>query len=427
MSNLLEKASILLTPTGYNTSEMLCIKPNTSVGDFDFSRSTTATRVNSSGFIESVANNIPRINYLEDSCGSWLLEPPSVNYTKDSEQPSTWHSDAGVTITANAITSPEGTANASLVVINTLTGPRYVRNRAVFTAGTGTQTVTMGCFLKYYDNQWVRLKSGFFSGSPANQETSFFDIQHGVLGTVGTNHTAKIENYGNNWYRCSITFDIDKATPAGYIVVEFAPSDNASGFAGEGKGAYVFGSQGEELPFASSYMPAGASVAVRNRDIAKQAGDSTLINSTEGTLYIEFKTPTNTSTNFTRLISISEGTSGDKNSVRFMRLANQPNQLRAAITVTPGGVAPTSLSINWTIGNITSYNKIAFRYKSGETKVFVNGTQEGTTRTAAFTLPTLDRFNICNASGSENFEGNIKCAALFTEALSDVELACLTS
>ena len=439
MSSLLDKASILLTPTGYNTSEMLCIKPNTSVGDFDFSRSTTATRVNSSGFIESVANNIPRINYLEDSCGSWLLEPPSVNYTKDSEQPSTWHSDAGVTITANAITSPEGTANASLVVINAITGPRYVRNRAQFPPSSlpeeAIQTVTCSCFLKRYEEQqWVRLKSVFFNGSPANNESSFFDIQNGLIGTVGANHTAKMENYGNNWYRCSITFDIDTYEPGGgdpdgYMHVEFAPNDNTSGFAVPGKGAYVFGSQGEELPFASSYMPAGASVAVRNKDIAKQAGDSSLINSDEGTLYIEFKAPTAIPPQFTRLMSVSDGASGDQNAVLFMRLGAEsssspaPNKLRAQVKV--GSVG--KLSVDWTIGDITSYNKIAFRYKSGESKVFVNGAQQGSTKTSTFTLPTLDRFNLCNATGSENFEGNIKCAALFTEALSDVELACLTS
>ena len=53
--------------------------------------------------------------------------------------------------------------------------------------------------------------------------------------------------------------------------------------------------------------------------------------------------------------------------------------------------------------------------------------QQGPDKGFAFTLPTLDRLNLCNAGGSENFEGNIKCAALFTEKLSDAELACLTS
>jgi len=54
MSNLLDKASILLTPTAYNDGSMLSIKPENGDGDFDFSRSSAATRVNAQGLVENV-------------------------------------------------------------------------------------------------------------------------------------------------------------------------------------------------------------------------------------------------------------------------------------------------------------------------------------------------------------------------------------
>ena len=44
MSNLLDKASVILTPTAYNNGEALCVKPSDGSGDFDFSRATEATR-----------------------------------------------------------------------------------------------------------------------------------------------------------------------------------------------------------------------------------------------------------------------------------------------------------------------------------------------------------------------------------------------
>ena len=49
---LLQKASIVFSPTAYGTSTLNSIKPagNTN-GDFDFSRNSTATRVNESGLI----------------------------------------------------------------------------------------------------------------------------------------------------------------------------------------------------------------------------------------------------------------------------------------------------------------------------------------------------------------------------------------
>ena len=43
MSNLLDKASIILTPTAYNNGEALCVKPSDGSGDFDFSRNSAAT------------------------------------------------------------------------------------------------------------------------------------------------------------------------------------------------------------------------------------------------------------------------------------------------------------------------------------------------------------------------------------------------
>ena len=52
--NLLDKASILLTPTAYNDGSMLSVKPENGDGDFTFSRSSAATRVNAQGLVENV-------------------------------------------------------------------------------------------------------------------------------------------------------------------------------------------------------------------------------------------------------------------------------------------------------------------------------------------------------------------------------------
>jgi ribosomal protein L19 len=54
MSNLLDKASIILTPTASNNGEALCVKPSDGSGDFDFSRNSAATRVNAQGLVENV-------------------------------------------------------------------------------------------------------------------------------------------------------------------------------------------------------------------------------------------------------------------------------------------------------------------------------------------------------------------------------------
>ena len=54
MANLLDEASILLTPTAYNNGSMLAVKPENGDGDFTFSRNSAATRVNAQGLVENV-------------------------------------------------------------------------------------------------------------------------------------------------------------------------------------------------------------------------------------------------------------------------------------------------------------------------------------------------------------------------------------
>jgi len=54
MANLLDRSSLVLTPTAYNNGEALCIKPDDGSGDFDFSRNSAATRVNAQGLVENV-------------------------------------------------------------------------------------------------------------------------------------------------------------------------------------------------------------------------------------------------------------------------------------------------------------------------------------------------------------------------------------
>tara|TARA_R100000306_G_C4380455_1_gene144019 strand:- start:1306 stop:4404 length:3099 start_codon:yes stop_codon:yes gene_type:complete len=54
MSNLLDRSSLVLTPTAYNNGEALCVKPEDGSGDFQFSRNSAATRVNAQGLVEDV-------------------------------------------------------------------------------------------------------------------------------------------------------------------------------------------------------------------------------------------------------------------------------------------------------------------------------------------------------------------------------------
>ena len=81
--SLLEKATLITTPTAHSNGTLHSIKGG-EVADFDVVRGSAATRVNAEGLIESVATNIPRIDYTTGE-GVVLLEPQSTNLVVNSE------------------------------------------------------------------------------------------------------------------------------------------------------------------------------------------------------------------------------------------------------------------------------------------------------------------------------------------------------
>ena len=107
MSNLLDKASIILTPTAYNNGEALCVKPSDGSGDFDFSRNSAATRVNAQGLVENVqilsSNLVQNGDFSEEgveevSNGSFSQEGAELVTNGDFATDSDWFKSGQVTI-----------------------------------------------------------------------------------------------------------------------------------------------------------------------------------------------------------------------------------------------------------------------------------------------------------------------------------------
>ena len=54
MQNLFDKASLVMVPSGYDNGKLYNIKPEDKSSAFEFERATMATRVNSSGLVETM-------------------------------------------------------------------------------------------------------------------------------------------------------------------------------------------------------------------------------------------------------------------------------------------------------------------------------------------------------------------------------------
>jgi hypothetical protein len=86
--------SLLCVPYRFKTSKLYSQIPDSGLGDFTVTRTTTptagqATRVNAQGFIELVADNVPRLDYplggITAGCPSLLVEPSAQNLVAQSE------------------------------------------------------------------------------------------------------------------------------------------------------------------------------------------------------------------------------------------------------------------------------------------------------------------------------------------------------
>jgi len=233
MSNLLSKASIVLTPTAYSDGDLHCIKPNTATGDFDFTRSTTATRINSSGNVESVAANLPRIDYTGGT-GQILLEPQTTNLLTYSEDFSQW--SAGSTITLQSgFSAPDGTNNAYKLTKTGTAQPYLIFNASLTTSST----------------------------------RSIFAKTVSGTGTVNLlNHNSNTNNLftlTENWQR----FDVSTSNSTGvanFYAVDFRGSSSLSEI-------IVFGANAtNDQAFATSYIQTSGRTRTRKADLGNKAG-----------------------------------------------------------------------------------------------------------------------------------------------------------
>jgi hypothetical protein len=395
MSNLLEKASILLTPTGYNTSEMLCIKPNTSVGDFNFTRATAATRYNSSGIIASVDSNIPRINYLGDSCGYWLLEPQSTNLEVNSADLSTgWSATTGASQQVETGINPFGViGNIKRVSAATNSPPNWndnansLKKQYTVTATDPASTFTFSVYVK-----------------SAGSTTVNIQIRNN---TAGPSTTTGAITLSSDWQRVSVTLAVTTTTTKMGVVIAGTDGD-----------ILLSGAQLEAQEFATSLISTSGISVVRNQDLASGSGNSSLINTTEGVLYTE--TACLVDGNNNRGISVASDSSN------YASIQYNPSSNRILGRYRNAGNFECQIQFN--VADRTQFSKIAFRYKQDDFALFVNGVKVGTD-TSGNVLPadTFTSLDLSSGVTSNVFEGKVKCVAVFKDFLTDSELTCLTS
>jgi len=344
---------------------------------FFFKRTSTGTRVNKDGLIETMGQDIARIDYTDSADGVLLLEPSSTNLFEYSEDFSVSYwlklgvgSASAPIVTADYATSPDGTQNATRVQFDAVGNINADRSGLVRTfAFTTGQTYSISC--------WVKSTNG----------TSQV-IQFRIAGA----QTSEEQTATSEWKLYTATFTATVSTTDQFgMQIRGINSVNESDI-------LIYGMQLELLDYPTSYIPTSGSTVTRAAETCNNSGNSEVFNDSEGVLFANISALANDGTD--RFITISSGALSNRVMIGYGATSNS---IRAFVTAATSQQA----FIEYTSNNITNSNKLALKYKVNDISLWVNGFEIGIDTNAV--MPSgLTELAFDRGDGGEDFYGKTK-------------------
>lgn len=328
----------------------------------------TATRVNSSGFIETVNANLPRFDYdpatlapkgllIEESRANLLL------YSNTFTDP-VWTVNKGgagslPVVTAASGASPDGTNNAYRVQFNAggSTSADFSLIQQAVTGLANPHTGMRSIWMKSYDG-------------------STYQIALRSLGAL----TYTVFSVGPTWTRVSHT-DTSSTTNDGLQLIvrgTYGTSTTAD--------ILVYGAQFELGAFATSYIPTTTTSLTRNADVVTMTGTnfSDWYNASEGTFVAHATVPSAGGTT-RRILSINDTTVNESIQLCILSTSNGGYfEMRDG-----GAIQVSTTNGTFAVGASTGY---AFAYKLNDCAVSANAAAVTTDATA--TIPIVTQVNI---------------------------------
>jgi len=383
--SLADQASLLLIPSGYKSQKVYSIFPTDGDGDFDFSRSGSATRIAKNGLITTVDSNIPRLEYpmidgVQKGCPSLILEPQRTNSLTYSEDFENYFNISEITLNPNYAVSPDGTINANKVTFPFASRSMYKNSLSL----SGTHSISF-----------------WYKGEGSNIGKTF-NVRL-ALGATVQNIKVTLES---GWKRF-------EAQNNGLQVFEITNRNNTT--IGTGS-LLLYGFQTEQGSYSTSYIPTNGTAVTRQAETCNGAGDAATFNDSEGVLMAEISSFVGLD-DF-RLLTLN---SGNINNIILLGIRDSGNLYCA---ITDGGVNQFTHISDYSPINIPT--KLLVKYKTNDISFWINGFKLATDTSA--TIPTgLNQLDFNYGNGAYPFYGNTKQVQYYNSALTDSELEQLTS
>jgi hypothetical protein len=409
---LLSEASFLVTPNGYKASKLYAAIPTNGNGDMTVTRATTATRVDENDLVSSVASNVPRIDYTGGGCPSILLEPQRTNIVLRSEEFDNASFIKGFSsVSANTTTAPDGTLTADTW---TGDGTPSLHSLAQSVSATSGVAYTQSVFAKKGTNNFLQI-----IGTTAIYDVNSwanFDLENGDVGDTGTSATATITDFGNGWYRCTMTATAT-ATASGNGFLLWLITSATSARAENNSLAtsvHLWGAQLEAGAYPTSYIPTVASTVTRNADVLSRDNIYTnnLIVGGGGTWFVHLINNTAFTSDANGNLFLDTASGGITNGINIRSIGTVA---RLYINFYTSGVSTFQYLTT------TDTVKLAIKWNGATADVFENGA-----KVVSATLFATTAMEHLGGNGSDQPK-YIKQMALFAKPLTDAQCIALTT
>jgi hypothetical protein len=344
---------------------------------FNFTRASSATRVNKDGLIETVGSNEPRVDYKDSTKGALLLEPQRTNLITYSEDFSQGYWTKTGTSVVSGFTSPKGDLSAFKLVANSNNG--YIDKQSISISNTTSYASS------------VYIKRIFGSGNILIRDINGNDI---------------IKTITSEWEKHTL-ISTSNSTSGNFRIT----------LANSGDEVLIYAAQAEQGSYATSYIPTSGSAVTRVKDSCSQTLPSGIINQDEGTLYVEFNV--STGEGIGGIVEIVNSSSPTNRVLLWDASSGSLINLSAFFGAKSGGITVNNISLGT--------HKAALTYNSTLTKFFLDGVKIGELQSNA-SYTGISKIDLENTAGTVNFQQKrIKEVKLYTTALTEQELIALTT
>ena len=317
--------------------------------------------------------NMPRVDYLNNSNGSLILEPQRSNINTYSSDFSQWsisiEDTATMTITPNYATAQNGLSASRLVA-------------------TRPSTAFLSLIANYVTNSNTATKSVY--------------IKNNNAGNVDINISDQAITVTDTWQRYEITNNYPHATIGLRYGAALSCDISIAGF------------QFELGSYATTLINTSGSSVTRNADACSISNVADRIGQTEGVIFVDFKKERNGVETW----SINDGTSQNRVYMGFNG-TNFISQVRSS-----GGAAQASFTT--ALSNNTRY-KCALAYKLNDFVLYINGVQIGSDNSGVVPLNMSNLAANASTNSDAPFFSPTNDVKLYNTRLTNSELATLTT